>query len=96
MRDGVLRSAVKTPVGASAPISRARVGFDLVPTGAEMACEVDEPFATAAPPWHPSIEAPRVNVQDKPFPDLDCEAAKVCFNAHRAFSSSLTSTERVP
>ena len=40
-----------------------------------MACEVDEPLPTAAPPWHPAIEAPVAKFYDEPFSDLDREAA---------------------
>ena len=39
-----------------------------------MAREVDEPLPTAAPPWHPPIEAPAAKFYDEPFSDLDREA----------------------
>jgi hypothetical protein len=65
----------RTPAGASAPISRSRLGLDPVPTGTEMAREVDEPLPTAAPPRHPHIEAPVAKFYDEPFSDLDRKAA---------------------
>jgi len=46
-----------------------------VPTGANPACEVDIPPPPAATPRHSPIEAPKINIQDEPFPDLDGEGA---------------------
>jgi len=66
----------------SSPFSGSRVVFDPAATGTEITREVDEPLPTAAPPWHPPIEAPVAKFYDEPFSELDREAAEVCFKVH--------------
>jgi hypothetical protein len=47
-----------------------------------MAREVNEPLSTAAPEWHPPVEAPVAKFYDESFSDLDRKAAEVCLKAH--------------